>query len=264
MLPVIKWTGSRRSQAGGITALFPKFERYYEPFLGGGSILARASPERATCGDICRPLIDFWIMVRDDPRTAASGYRRRWNRLQKGGHPVYYDIRDRFNRTGDPLDLLFLSRTCANGLIRFNSDGKFNTAFHHTRRGIHPDMLEELIFDWSELVRSYRFIHDTYQRTTSRATPGDLVYLDPPYGGTSGQYYGGISVEELVKYLKSLNQRSVRWILSYDGSSGSRTYGGIPGSVYKRRISLVPGNPPFKKVMDGHVERVTESVYLSF
>ena len=138
MEPVIKWSGSKRSQAQEIIKHFEQFDCYYEPFLGGGSVMYAVNSSSAICGDICEPLIGFWKMVQSSPREVISYYSEEWNRLQKDGYEVYYDIRSRFNADKSPLDLLFLSRTCVNGLIRFNSEGEFNNSFHHTRKGIDP------------------------------------------------------------------------------------------------------------------------------
>ena len=64
--PVIKWSGSKRSQSAQIKTYFPDiFDTYYEPFLGGGSMLYAINPEHSVCGDICKPLIDLWKEIRD-------------------------------------------------------------------------------------------------------------------------------------------------------------------------------------------------------
>ena len=74
ILPVIKWTGSKRSQAQKIISMFPKFKTYYEPFLGGGSIMVRTNAKNAICGDICKPLIDFYKLIRDNPDNIIKSY----------------------------------------------------------------------------------------------------------------------------------------------------------------------------------------------
>ena len=129
--PVIKWSGSKRSQSEKIKNYLPEnFNRYYEPFIGGGSMLYSINPTNAVCGDICIPLIDLWNEIKTNPLALSQAYRYRWSRLQTEGYQVYYEIRDNFNQSQSPEDLLFLSRTCVNGLIRFNSNGKFNNSLH--------------------------------------------------------------------------------------------------------------------------------------
>ncbi len=75
----------------------------------------------AIAGDIIAELIHLWKAIRDEPELTAKEYELRWKRLQNEGHTAYYDIRASFNATRNPHDLLFLSRTCVNGLIRFNN-----------------------------------------------------------------------------------------------------------------------------------------------
>lgn len=263
-MPVIKWSGSKRPLAARIAALLPEYRRYYEPFVGGGSMLAGAVPERAVCGDICGPLIKFWRMLQERPAAVSGGYRSRWRRLQEEGPPAYYAIRDRFNRTGDPLDLLFLSRTCQNGLIRFNGAGKFNNAIHHTRPGIRPGTLDGLIREWSRLVRGYRFVHAGYERSTRGAAAGDVIYLDPPYMGTVGIYYGRIDYGEFFGYLEGLNRDRIRWVLSFNGRRGGGDVPLIPRRLYKRHHLLRSGASSFNRVITRRLVQVEESVYLSF
>ena len=110
MKPVIKWSGSKRSQASKIKSFFPEtFGTYYEPFIGGGSMLYAISPSKSICGDICVSLIDLWNEIKEHPEQLASEYEVRWSRLQNEGYTAYYDIRDNFNQHNNPQDLLFLS-----------------------------------------------------------------------------------------------------------------------------------------------------------
>ena len=192
-LPVIKWSGSKRSQAEKIIKIFPNFDRYFEPFLGGGSILIRTNAKTAICGDVCKPLIDFWNLIKNKPSKLVDDYEEKWNKLQQYGYETYYHIRDEFNKKQNPSDLLFLSRTCVNGLIRFNSKGEFNNSLHYTRKGIHPEALEKIIFQWSNMIQNYVFVTGDYRKTTRKITSNDFVYLDPPYFNTVGRYYGKIT-----------------------------------------------------------------------
>ena len=101
--PVIKWSGSKRSQSAQIKAYLPdKFNRYYEPFVGGGSMLYAINPTDAACGDICAPLIDLWNEIKNNPIALSEAYRVRWTRLQTEGYQAYYEIREDFNRNRAP------------------------------------------------------------------------------------------------------------------------------------------------------------------
>lgn len=264
--PVIKWSGSKRSQASKLLSYFPKeIKCYYEPFVGGGAMLYAASPADAVCGDICEPLISLWNRVKMSPDTLAEEYRVRWERLQCEGYLVYYEIRDSFNTSHAPEDLLFLSRTCVNGLIRFNANGEFNNSLHHTRKGIEPDRLRKIILDWSQKIQNTEFYAQDYIKTTECASAGDFVYLDPPYFHTKGRYYGTIDFEQFLSFLEDLNSRGIKYALSYDGKRGNDDYTvALPKELYKRHEFIASGNSSFKKVIDKENMQVFESLYLNW
>lgn len=264
--PVIKWSGSKRSQADAILNYAPdNFATYYEPFLGGGSMLYAFNPSNGVCGDICAPLISLWKMIKENPAELAEGYAKRWKRLQTEGYLVFYEIRDDFNKTQSPIDLMFLSRTCVNGLIRFNAKGEFNNSLHHTRPGIAPDRLERIINDWSKRIQTTEFYAEDYRVVTETAKKGDLVYLDPPYFHTKGRYYGGINYDEFLSFLDELNKRGVKYILSFDGVRGDSDYRvDFPKELYARQELIPSGNSSFKKVIDKEQQQVYESLYLNW
>lgn len=264
--PVIKWSGSKRSQAEAIKAFLPNsFNTYFEPFVGGGSMLYTIAPPKAICGDICQPLIALWHAIQERPKALADAYKKRWQKLQKEGHLFYYATRDEFNKNHNPEDLLFLSRTCVNGLIRFNSAGEFNNSLHYTRKGISPDRMENIILDWSKRIGHAKFLACDYSEMTKYMKAGDLAYLDPPYFHTKGRYYGTIDHDAFLEWLTTLNRKGVKYMLSFDGRRGNTEYTiKLPRELYKRKKLIPSGNSSFKKVMDGKLESVMESLYLNF
>lgn len=265
MQPAIKWSGSKRSQTQYIVPLIPPHRTYYEPFVGGGSVHYALHPQKAVCGDICAPLIALWNRIKYYPTRLADSYESRWNRLQTEGQSVYYEIRDRFNREQSPEDFLFLTRTCVNGLTRFNTKGEFNNSLHLSRKGIQPDSLREILLDWSSHIQGTRFVHGDYETTTRTAVRGDFVYLDPPYAGTKGMYYGTLDYDRFFRYLGRLNDKGVRYALSFDGIRGDSDYTvDVPKDLYKRHLYLPSGNSTFRKVQGNTTEKVMESLYLNY
>jgi DNA adenine methylase len=267
MMSFIKWSGSKRSQAKVIVdeILKIKFETYYEPFLGSGAIVGELKPDKAVISDIYEPLINLWLEIRDNPQRVADTYRHQWQELQDNGHLYFYEVRDRFNKNHDPKDLLFLSRTCVNGLIRFNSKGEFNNALHHSRKGMSPDTLERLVYEWSRMIANFSIAHGDYRAPTKAATSNDIVYLDPPYFNNKNRYLENIDHVKFIEYLEDLNKRSVRFVLSYDGHSESKIYThDIPRELYKRKLVLHSGLSAFRKVQDKTKDTVHESLYLNF
>jgi len=265
--PVIKWSGSKRSQSLEIVQKFPVYNRYFEPFVGGGSILYAANPIMAFCSDINKPLIDLWLTIQNDPNGLLDYYQIQWNNMKENGHEVYYSIRNKFNKSFSPYDLFFLSRTCVNGLIRFNQNGEFNNSLHHTRHGINPHKLKDIVMNWSNRLKNVNFSSCDYHNATQEAVCGDLVYLDPPYFNTKGRYYNlsTIDFNEFFEYLNNLNERNIKWILSFDGKTSTRDYTIIlPPELYKNHYYLYSGYSSFQKVMGKTINNVFESLYTSF
>lgn len=262
----IKWSGSKKSQADPILGYVPEtIGTYYEPFLGGGSILGALNPKKAVCGDVCEPLVELWKETQQNPKLTAAEYRKRWNKLSEIGYTHFLKIREQFNKTKSPHDLLFLTRTCVNGLIRFNKKGEFNNSFHHSRKGMNPATLEKIIFDWSNIIKGYKFYCKDYRELTKNAKKGDFIYLDPPYFHTKGRYFGTIEFQDFITYLEDLNKKGIKYALSFDGQRGDKSYTvQIPKKLYKRHVYLHSGNSTFRKVQDKKMEKVYESLYLNY
>ena len=263
---IIKWSGSKRLVAEQLSNKFPTFERYFEPFVGGGSMLPYSNGRPAYASDIIPELISLWNEIKNHPETVADEYEKRWKELQKDGQDVYYKVRDDFNRDRSPYDFLFLSRTCVNGLIRFNSNGDFNNSFHLSRPGINPDTLREQLTIWSDAIKNVEFKCQDYRVTLSDVRPGDFVFLDPPYGGTKGRYTADkFNVDELYEVLEELNRRNVKWMLTFDGKSGERDYNyALPEELYKECFGINTGNTVFTKTQNKKLEKIEERVYINY
>ncbi len=264
--PVIKWSGSKRSIVSHLTLLLPPAPRYFEPFVGGGALLPfRASP-KGIAGDAIPELIALWRVIQAKPEETASEYESRWKRLQTRGHSVFYEIRAAFNATRNPNDLLFLTRTCVNGLVRFNGKGDFNNSLHHTRPGIAPARLRDIILRWSAAIQTVDFVHADYRETLARVNQNDFVFLDPPYAGTRGRYLPDeFDLDAFYGELARLNQIGAKWILTFDGHAGTRSYDlAIPQELYQTKLILPTGNSPFTKLMKSSLDMVFESTYLNF
>lgn len=278
--PLLKWTGSKRSQAASIVELMPPYERYFEPFVGGGAVLYHAAVPGSVAGDLYRPLIELWQLVQTEPERLIDDYRRQWMLLQEELDGLgdawktaaelqlpryYYEVRDRFNRNPNPLDLNFLLRTCVNGIVRFNSTGQFNNSFHLSRRGMHPERFAKSVAAWSPRLQGVRFVCQDYEASVVESRPGDFVYFDPPYAGNQQRYTQNLDCERFFTVLEGLNRRGVRWALSFDGRRGTRdlTYA-VPRELYRRQVYLASGNSAVHKVLNGPVEAVQESLYLNY
>lgn len=269
--PVIKWSGSKRSQSEQIIFYFPKnIDTYYEPFCGGCSVLFQllhsdVKVKNYICSDINKDLIDLWNMIKNNYEFLINSYKNMWKELNTDENlerkkEYYYSVRERFNKFRQPEDFLFISRTTTNGLIRYNQKGEFNNSFHITRKGINPETLNKIIKQWSDKLNEYnvQFIHSDYNEIQTQEN--DFIYLDPPYAGTKGIYYGTIDYEKLWEWLR---QQNCRYILSFDGTCGKedRTYE-VSNDLYNNHVYLENGNSSFKKLRYEKIEKVKESLYL--
>lgn len=267
MQPIIKWSGSKRSQAEKILSYFPKeIQTYYEPFIGGGSVLYGVLKNKlcnkTVASDICKPLIYLWNMIISDPNTLIEYYCSFWNRLQIYGQDVYYESRDRFNADYNPLDFFCINRTCFNGLVRFSSDGKFNVSFHLTRKGIDPRKLKRIIKDWLNVLSDkVIFLNIDYEKCIESATENDFIYFDPPYVHTKGMYRESFDHSRFFKVLENLNSKNIKWLLSYDGNRYPNT--SIPENLYKNHYLLDSGVSSFSRLKSNRVW-IKESLYVNF
>src|SRR5262249_46157696 len=132
--------------------------------------------------------------------------------LAQRGAPYYYEVRDRFNAKPNPLDFLFLSRACFNGVMRFNRQGMFNVPFCHKSEGFSPTYITKIVNQvqaFSEVLRDRQWCFEVadFRDTLARATSRDFVYADPPYAGRHVDYFGSWDAtdeEALVTRLKLL------------------------------------------------------------
>lgn len=270
--PVIKWSGSKRSQAEKILTYFPKeIDTYYEPFCGGASVLRRLlssdiKVNRYVCSDLNNGLIDLWNEIINHPEQVYSYYKKLWNELNtdddKQRKKEYFAmVRERYNREHNPLDFMFIMRTTTNGMPRYNREGEFNNSFHVTRNGIVPETLEKIIYEWNDLLKTnnVEFISCTYEEI--KPSENDFVYLDPPYANTKGMYYGTIDYTRLWDWLRGL---PCKYALSFDGISGEEdNTWNVPKDIYTKHEYLLSGNSSFKRTIGKSSDSIVyESLYL--
>jgi len=252
MYSPIKWTGSKRSLAKVLVPLFPERTRVVDPFVGGGSLLQYYAVE-GVVGDSNQDLVALWHLIQSQPDSVIDNYRQRWEKFQEDPD-YFYDVRIEYNSTRDPLALLFLSRTCAAGVIRYNADGLFNSPVHHLRPGLHPDRMDTLLKKWHPIIKKYRFVCQDYRETLKEKC--DFVFLDPPYCDSKGAVYhpDSFNYQELFAELEILNTKGIRWMLTF-GSEDS-----VP-EIYRRKFVFPSG----KSLLNGNKQKVTmEAVYMNY
>ena len=267
MRTFLKWTGSKRLQADFIIDKFPReIDTYYEPFLGSGSIMMRLLEteipvNNIVASDICEPLIGLWKEVQVNPQSIIDTYRSLHKEFVKDRKTIFNEVRKTFNEDKTNYGhFLFLTRTCINGLIRFNSKGNFNSACHLMRDGILPDTLEKIIWDTHEKIQKVAFKVQSYDK--NKPTKDDLIYLDPPYFYTTkNMYYGGI---DLSKFFDYVNNLPCKWLLSFDGLvEDKKKVCDIP-IQYKKLYYSDCALSTFRKVQNNELIKIKDSLYTNY
>lgn len=268
----IPYQGSKRRLAAAILRHAPPARRLLEPFAGSAAITlaaaVRGAADRFVLADRLAPLAALWLAILSEPAATARRYQRLWTGQARDPAAHFAAARDRFNRTGDPILLLYLLARCVKNAVRFNAEGAFNQAPDHRRRGMHPDRMRRHIARAAELLAGRAEVHAAdFADVLADAGPADLVYLDPPYQGVSGgrdrRYIAPIDLPRLCDQLEALNRRGVRYLLSFDGRTGEKRYGSpLPGELGLRCVQLAAGRSS-QSTLSGRVADTVESLYLS-
>lgn len=176
--PFLKWAGGKRWFADRWLHLIPnRFERYIEPFVGSGAMYFALLPQTAILSDINIDLINAYCAVRDDP---ASVERLLTAHDQMHSKEHYYLTRSQ--KPDGSVDraawLIYLNRTCWNGLYRVNQRNEFNVPIGTKTRAILPTDNFPLI---SSSLKNAKILAQDFEATIDLAEDGDFVFVDPPY-----------------------------------------------------------------------------------
>lgn len=277
---LVQYQGSKRNLAPEILKYIPKStKRIIEPFAGTGAVsILAAQQDICSCfllNDINEPLVNLLKTCVNTPNILTEQYSKIWNgQFENGQNNVdyFYKIREEFNNgMQDPARMLFLLSRVVKGAIRYNAQGAMNQSCDKRRYGTKPSIIEinanrisKLLFDKTE------FYSMDYKKIIDLVKPGDLVYLDPPYQGTSNninthdkRYIQGIDFDEFVKILDLLNSKAVNYIVSYDGMTGNRKIGkDLPDYLDLIHLYITSGISA-QSTLNGKREITYESLYLS-
>lgn len=252
---LIKWTGSKRLQAPNIILHFPsQISTYYEPFIGGGSMLyvlmnSNISVNSYECSDLNPELIGLWQLIKTQPEQLFKYYKSLWPYNKE----KYLVIRDRFNISRSSEAFFCLLRTCRNGLVRYNKKGHFTSAFHQGRRGVHPDNLEAVLYYWHNLLvkNNVKFLTRDYREVQTKT--GDFLYLDPPYAmPTSDKFYYGMI--DFTVFWQWLRKQPSNYALSLNGFKDQIDWRiEVPEDLYDKHLLIDNGTNKFDQLCGKHV-----------
>lgn len=268
-----QYQGSKRALAPAILQQFPaNVGRLVEPFCGSAALsLAVAARGRASefwLNDFNKPLAGLLALMIEHPKEVAQSYAELWRGNDVDTLEHYYQVRESFNRSQEPRLLLYLLARCVKGAVRYNSDGLFNQSPDKRRLGTLPATMKANISAVSALLRGRTVVTSlSYEDVLAKVRKDDFVYMDPPYQGVCGErdarYFSGISFDGFVTELEKLNDRQVRYMVSYDGRLGTRTYGKpLPERLKLKLVELEAGRSSQATLL-GRDDITIESLYLS-
>jgi len=267
------YQGSKRNIASDILQYFPSsINTLFEPFAGSAAIsiaaAMRGRAKRFYINDLNKALVDLLKKIVEEPEIIADQYETLWTSQLDNPRLYYDDIREKFNLTGRSDYLLYLLARCVKGSIRYNANGEFNQSPDNRRQGMRPKTMRENILGVSHLLKGKSiFSSRNYRDVLELSTSDDLVYMDPPYQGVCGnrdtRYLAGIQFCEFVAELEELNNKSIKFIISYDGRTGKKMHGKkLPDHLELTHIEIEAGRSSQETLLGRNASTV-ESLYLS-
>ena len=225
--PFIKWAGGKRQLMKEIEKYIPNNpSTYYEPFLGGGAVLFQLEAKKAVVNDSNPELINAYQIIRDNVNELLIDLEKHENTKE-----YFYEIR-KIDRTPEYENLsnvekasrlIYLNKTCYNGLFRVNSSGEFNTPFGNYKNPniINPHVLKAVSNYLNN--NNVKFLCGDFEDAIKNIRKGAFVYFDPPYAPLSdSSSFTGYTIDgfndddqrRLKKLCDKLNERGVKFLLS--------------------------------------------------
>lgn len=226
--PVVKWVGGKRQLLQDILKHIPdRYSTYYEPFVGGGAVLFHLQPEKIVINDINEELMSVYNVICNNVEELIEDLKK-----HKNESDYFYKIREldrdrekyaQLNNIGRASRVIYLNKTCYNGLFRVNRQGEFNTPFGRYKN---PNIVNEATL---RAVNNYfnkakvTLKCGDFEEAVKGIRKGSFVYFDPPYDPVSdsanftGYDKGGFDKDEQIRLKKlcdKLNNRGVKFLLS--------------------------------------------------
>ena len=267
--PFVKWAGGKRQLIPTLNQNLPdSFGTYFEPFLGGGALLFHMLTERngqkCSISDLNSDLVLAYTTIRDRVDSLISSLKSHERNYQKDSKSYYYSVRENNPRSQieKTSRLLFLNRTCFNGLYRVNSKGKFNVPLG---KYTNPNIInEENLRSVSSILQASRVSIKCrdFGAVLKDAKKGDLVYFDPPYQPVSNtsnftsytsKNFSFDDLSRLAELCQNLDEKGCKVLLSNsDSKEVSEMFSKKPWKISKIRANRSINSDSKKRT--GHFE----------
>jgi DNA adenine methylase len=215
--PFLKWAGGKRQLLPVLRKYIPKsYKTYFEPFIGAGALLFDLQPKRAIINDTNEKLINCYQVIKDSPKELLEITREHQNnnskdyyyKLRELDRELYKSIFDNLSNVEKAARIIYLNKTCFNGLFRVNSQGQFNVPYGDNKNPVIAE--ERIIMAISEYLNENKvqILNQDFAKAVSSAKSGDFIYFDPPYDPVSdsssftGYDLNGFDREEQMRLKK--------------------------------------------------------------
>lgn len=231
MKPIVKWAGGKTNLLEDIKNNMPKkFDRYVEPFVGGGAVFLNLGLKNTWINDFNKELMNLYKKVKSSPQKLMKNIEELRTEYDEDPEPFFYWLRDLdenrilFNNLNNGFKAartLFLNKTGFNGLFRVNTRGHFNVPWNKSNKA--PAVYEkDNILEISEYLKTIKMTSGKYQKMLKNITGNDFVYLDPPYDklkkdsftSYNADEFGEEQQKELKKFCDSLNAKGTKFMES--------------------------------------------------
>ena len=185
--PFVKWAGGKRQLLTQIKERMPKFyNKYYEPFVGGGAVIFEFLPQNAVINDINRALVNTYRQICNEPEVFLKVIYKMDSDMWEDGKKYYYSLRERYNEKlmKEEFDIelaalfVFINKHCFNGLYRVNRKGLFNVPYNDSKRKSYD---EENIRAISQYLKGVTILEGDFETACENAKERDFIFFDIPY-----------------------------------------------------------------------------------
>jgi len=195
---------------------------WIEPFMGSGVVGFNVALNKAIFADTNPHIIEFYNQIKNkkiDSQIVRTFLEQEGAILSQKDDEYYYEVRERFNNTHNPLDFLFLNRSCFNGMIRFNKDYKFNVPYGHKPQRFSKAYVTKIVNQVKHieellLYKDLTFVCQSFEKTINLSSNNDFIYCDPPYIGRNVDYYDSWNEKSELLLCDSLKKANTKFMLS--------------------------------------------------
>jgi len=257
---LIRYIGSKHKLATKIVSHFPdQIANYHEPFLGSGEVLgalvdSHRQVERFTCSDICRPLIEVWKLVQNNPERLAAQYENWYRRFTESPEKTFLAARTELNSSGDPIAYYFINRTCRLGQMAFNKNGNLVSSLHFGLKPIDPQSVFLLASQWQARLNTIDIVFKGRDYANVCIGRHDFAYLDPPYY-TTPTYRHKFSARRFFNWLR---KQPPRFALSLGHSKDSKNLVALPTDFETKVFEFSTGSSPVARLKGRLADSVSE------